>query len=55
LDSPNRNPSAAFRPSDILKQRVSTNFVRVEVSELPALLKKIELYDGSDFVRLAFS
>lgn len=48
-----QNPAAAFRPSDILKQRLTTNFARVEVSELPALLRKIDLYDGSDFVRLA--
>jgi integrase len=48
-----QNPAAAFRPSDILKQPVTTNFARVEVSELPVLLKKTELYDGSDFVRLA--
>ncbi len=48
-----QNPAAAFRPSDILKQRVTTNFARVEESELPALLKKIDLYDGSHFVRLA--
>jgi integrase len=48
-----QNPAAAFRPSDILKQRVTENFARVEVTEMPALLKKIELYDGSHFVRLA--
>ena len=48
-----QNPAAAFRPSDILKQRVTTNFARIEVSELPTLLRKTELYDGSDFVRLA--
>jgi integrase len=48
-----QNPAAAFRPADILKQRVTTNFARVEVTELPALLKKIDLYDGSHFVRLA--
>jgi integrase len=48
-----QNPAAAFRPGDILRQRVTTNFARVEVSELPALLKKIDLYDGSHFVRLA--
>jgi integrase len=48
-----QNPAAAFRPSDILKQRVTTNFARVEASELPTLLKKIDLYDGSQFVRLA--
>lgn len=48
-----QNPAAAFRPADILKQRVTTNFARVEASALPALLKKIDLYDGSHFVRLA--
>jgi integrase len=48
-----QNPAAAFRPSDILKQRVTTNFARVEASQVPALLKKIDLYDGSHFVRLA--
>src|SRR5664279_249529 len=48
-----QNPAMAFRPSDILKQRLTTNFARVEVSALPDLLKKIEYYDGSHFVRLA--
>lgn len=48
-----QNPAMAFRPSDILKQRVTTNFARVDVSALPELLKKIEYYDGSHFVRLA--
>ncbi len=48
-----QNPAMAFRPSDILKQRVTTNFARVEVSALPDLLNKIEYYDGSHFVRLA--
>jgi integrase len=48
-----QNSAAAFRPGDILKQRVTTNFARVDASELPALLKKIDLYNGSHFVRLA--
>jgi integrase len=48
-----QNPAAAFRPADILKQRTTTNFARVYTSQLPALLKKIDLYDGSHFVRLA--
>jgi hypothetical protein len=38
-----QNPVAAFRPSDILKQRVTTNFARVDASELPTLLRKIDL------------
>jgi len=48
-----QNPAATFRPSDVLKQRVTKNFARVDASELPTLLKKIDLYDGSHFVRLA--
>ena len=48
-----QNPASAFRPSDILKQRVTTNFARVQGSELPGLLSKIDSYDGSHFVRLA--
>jgi integrase len=48
-----QNPAAAFRPSDILRQRVTANFARVDASELPTLLKKIDIYDGSHFVRLA--
>jgi hypothetical protein len=35
-----QNPAAAFRPSDTLKQRSTTNFARIDVSELPTLLKK---------------
>jgi integrase len=38
-----QNPAAAFRPSEILKQRVTTNFARVDASELPTLLRKIDL------------
>jgi integrase len=48
-----QNPAATFRPADILKQRITRNFARVDASELPALLNKIDLYDGSHFVRLA--
>jgi integrase len=48
-----QNPAAAFRPADILKRQMTTNFARVETSELPALLKKIDNYDASHFVRLA--
>jgi integrase len=48
-----QNPAAAFRPSDILNQHVTINFARVDASELPTLLKKIDFYDGSHFVRLA--
>jgi hypothetical protein len=32
---------------------MTTNFARVEASELPALLKRIDNYDASHFARLA--
>lgn len=48
-----RNPSAEFKPSDILPQRTSQNHARIEESELPDLLRKIEAYQGSQLTRLA--
>jgi hypothetical protein len=50
-----QNPAAAFRPSDILKRRVTSHFARVELSELPTLLNKIDRYNGSQVVRTLFN
>jgi integrase len=47
------NPATAFRPSTILRKRVEENFPFVEIPDAPVLLKKIELYPGSLFVRRA--
>jgi integrase len=48
-----QNPAAAYKPTDILKPMRRENFARIEISELPELLKKIHYYDGSPVTRLA--
>ena len=48
-----QNPAAMFRPGDVLKKLKTENFARVEESELPDLVRKIEYYDGSPVTRLA--
>lgn len=48
-----RNPSAEVRPSDILKPTQKTNMARIDVRELPALLRSIEVYEGRQLTRLA--
>jgi integrase len=48
-----RNPAIEFRPSDILKATRKTNYARVDARELPDLLRKIEVYQGTHVTRLA--
>jgi integrase len=48
-----RNPAIDFRPSDILKATRKTNYARVDAKELPDLLRKIEVYQGTHVTRLA--
>ncbi len=48
-----RNPAAEVRPSDILKPTRTTNMARIDVKELPALLRSIEVYEGRQLTRLA--
>lgn len=48
-----RNPAADIRPSDILPSRKRENYARVDARELPALLRKIEAYQGTPTTRLA--
>jgi len=48
-----RNPATEFRPSDILKATRKTNYARVDAKELPDLLRKIEVYQGTHVTRLA--
>jgi integrase len=48
-----RNPSAEFRPSDILKPTKKINLARIDAQELPALLRAIEVYKGKVLTRLA--
>ena len=48
-----RNPATEIRPSDILKSTPKTNYARVDAKELPALLRRIEVYQGKQVTRLA--
>jgi integrase len=48
-----RNPAVEIKPSDILKSVRKTNYARIEAKELPDLLKKIEVYQGTHVTRLA--
>lgn len=48
-----RNPAGEFKPSDVLPQRRAGNHARIDESELPDLLRKIEAYEGSQLTRLA--
>jgi integrase len=48
-----RNPAGDFKPSDVLPQRDSQNHARIDESELPDLLRKIEAYQGTPLTRLA--
>jgi len=48
-----RNPAVEFRPRDVLKSATKTNYARVDAKELPALLRAIEVYQGTHVTRLA--
>jgi integrase len=48
-----RNPVAEFKPSDVLKSSKKVNLARVDIAELPALLRSIEVYRGTQVTRLA--
>ena len=47
------NPASAIKPSDVLKTRRKENYSRVEPKELPELLRKMAVYDGSPHTRAA--
>jgi integrase len=49
----NRNPTADFKPSDILPQVREENFARVDAKDLPGLLLKMQNYQGDALTRLA--
>ena len=42
-----------IRPSDILKATRKVNYARIDARELPALLRSIEVYQGTPVTRLA--
>jgi integrase len=48
-----RNPASEIRPRDILKSVPKTNYARIDAKELPTLLRRIEVYQGTHVTRLA--
>lgn len=48
-----QNPAAAFRAGDVLPQKPTETFPRLDKAELPELLRKIEFYSGAPITRLA--
>lgn len=48
-----RNPAVDIRPADVLTSRKKENYARVDSKELPELLRKIEVYQGSSTTRTA--
>jgi integrase len=48
-----RNPVADIKPRDILKTSPVVNHARVDAKELPDLLRKIEIYQGTPVTRIA--
>jgi len=48
-----RNPAAEIKPRDVLKATVKENYARVDAKDLPALLRQMEVYQGTHITRLA--
>jgi integrase len=48
-----RNPAAEIKPRDVLKPSQKANYARVDAKDLPGLLRKIEVYQGTHVTRLA--
>lgn len=48
-----RNPAADIKPADVIQSRKQTNYARVTAKELPDLLRKMAVYDGSPHTRAA--
>ena len=48
-----RNPAADIRPSDIIESRQKQNYARVELKELPALLRALDASNSQALTRLA--
>ena len=48
-----RNPGADVKPADALKPRKQVNYARLDAKDLPELLRRIEVYQGSPYTRLA--
>jgi hypothetical protein len=49
----NQNPTVHFKPSDIVRKPEAENFARVSERELPALLSKMDAYNGTGITKFA--
>ena len=48
-----RNPASEIKPSDIIESRPKTNYARVELKELPQLLRALDASNSQPLTRLA--
>jgi integrase len=48
-----RNPATDIKPNDVLTPRTKENYARIDATELPQLLRKMEAYQGTPTTRLA--
>lgn len=48
-----RNPASDIKPADVLISRTKTSYARLDAKELPELLRRMAVYDGSPYTRLA--
>jgi integrase len=48
-----RNPAKDVRPGSALKARKKEHYARIDAKELPELLRKIEVYQGGPYTRMA--
>jgi integrase len=48
-----RNPASDIKPADVLTSRTRTNYARLDAKELPDLLRRMAVYDGSPYTRAA--
>jgi integrase len=48
-----RNPAADVKPADALKPRNREHYARLDAREVPELLRKMAVYQGTPFTRLA--
>lgn len=48
-----RNAAADVKPSDALRPTRKENYARLDVTEVPELLRRIDVYDGAVYTRLA--
>lgn len=48
-----RNPASDIKPADVLTSRTKTSYARLDAKELPELLRRMVVYQGSPYTRLA--